>query len=112
MYFRGVVDFDFPDTVKEKINFFFVQKKDGRIRLVIDCRRSNQHFGPPEGVNLCTGETFAAMEMTDNEILYIGGVDLSDAFYHLELPLELRPYFSGPPGVLVLWVLLLCMANE
>ena len=37
----------------EKVEMFFVGKKDGRLRMVCDCRRSNCHFAKPEKVRLC-----------------------------------------------------------
>lgn len=33
---------------EQKIEIFFVGKKDGRLRMVCDCRLSNCHFSKPE----------------------------------------------------------------
>ncbi|CAK0857930.1 unnamed protein product [Prorocentrum cordatum] len=66
--------------------------------MVIDCRRSNVVFADPAPVVLPTGGSFAALELDDPEgILNVEGVDLKDAFYHLELPIELRRYFVMRP---------------
>eukprot|EP00959_Pyramimonas_sp_CCMP1952_P280761 5868585-Pyramimonas_sp.AAC.1 len=42
---RGTVDFSF--SAMERVEAFFVHKKNGKLRLVVDCRRSNCHFQDP-----------------------------------------------------------------
>ena len=41
----------------EFVECFFVAKKDGRLRMVVDCRRANQCFESSEHVALCTAES-------------------------------------------------------
>ena len=81
----------------EKIEAVFVKKKDNRIRMVIDCRRSNAWFAQPDKVHLCTAEALSRICLEDTGSLYIATADLKDAFYHFELPDLLRPYFSMRP---------------
>ncbi|CAK0878156.1 unnamed protein product [Prorocentrum cordatum] len=96
LHARNLVDFSLDDGVR--VDAFFVKKKGGRLRMVIDCRRSNVVFADPAPVVLPTGDSFAALELDDPEgILNVEGVDLKDAFYHLELPIELRRYFVMRP---------------
>lgn len=76
---------------------FFVGKKDGRLRMVCDCRLSNCHFAAPQKVRLCTAEAMTRIEVPGKEELFISSADLKDAFYHFQLPVALRPYFGMRP---------------
>ena len=78
----------------ERVEAFFVGKKDGRLRMVVDCRRSNCWFSPPDKVRLCTAEALSRIELEPGSELTVCTADLKDAFYHFELPLELRRYFG------------------
>ena len=42
---------------------FFVTKKDGALRLFIDCRRANRRFRAPPGVSLLSSEGFGRIEV-------------------------------------------------
>ena len=92
----NLVDFS-SDPGFESIALFFVTKKNGSLRMIVDARRSNCHFREPDHVSLCTGEGLAHIEVEKGEELQICSADLKDAFYHLELPSALRPYFTLPP---------------
>ena len=93
----NLVDFSLSPP-REEVAIFFVTKKNNKLRMIIDARRSNSHFKPPSGVSLCTGESLGSIELGPDEQLTICQADLKDAFYHLELPEELRDVF-GLPGV-------------
>ena len=45
----SMVDFQL-EPATEQVGFFGVEKKAGRARLVVDCRRSNVHFRAPAKV--------------------------------------------------------------
>ena len=93
----GLVEFTSEEPT-EKVEVFFVRKKDGRLRMVVDCRRSNEWFAPPDKVNLATAEVLSRIDLGGTDCdLYISTADLKDAFYHFELPLQLRPYFGMRP---------------
>ena len=62
---RGVVRW--CRFAKERTTLFFVRKKDGRLRLVADARRSNRRFIDPPGVRMATAESFANLEVADDE---------------------------------------------
>ena len=83
LFEAALVDF-VVSPPREEVGAFFVGRKDGRLRMVVDCRRSNAHFSTPDTVALCTAEALSRIE-------------LSEAFYHLELPQKLRCYFGLPP---------------
>ena len=73
---------------------FFVKKKSGQLRMVVDCRHSNQWFREPIGVSLATGDALSRIEVQPHERLHFASADLKDAFYHLGLPEPLRPLFG------------------
>lgn len=92
----GIIDFSLQPA-RENISIFFVTKKNGRLRMIVDARRSNAHFTEPDHVDLCTGDGLGMLEIGEGETLTIATADLKDAFYHLSLPEELRPLFCLPP---------------
>eukprot|EP00974_Lingulodinium_polyedra_P039308 3768242-Lingulodinium_polyedra.AAC.1 len=47
---------------KERVKAFFVAKKSGALRLILDCRRSNQHFHAPPPVALFSAGGFGEVE--------------------------------------------------
>ena len=83
LHLRGVVDFSRTKGV-ELIEFFFVPKKDGKLRMVADCRRSNCRFSDPASVSLCTGETLGALGLEEDATLFLEEADLCNAIYHLQ----------------------------
>ena len=85
---------DFVDEVIETTGVFFVPKKNGKQRMVLDGCRSNCWFVRPEGVSLCTGPSLANIELGGKDVLYIGQADIANAFYHIGLPAALRPFFG------------------
>eukprot|EP00438_Fugacium_kawagutii_P025982 Skav226710 [mRNA] locus=scaffold3811:147419:158888:+ [translate_table: standard] len=89
----GLIDFSRDEGI-EQIAFFCVTKKNNRLRLIVDARRSNCHFREPQYVQLTTGEGLGGLEFNPGDHVTIATADLKDAFYHLSLPQALRPYFS------------------
>ena len=81
----------------ERVGLFFVKKKQDKLRLIMDCRRSNCHFEDPLPVSLATGESLSRLETLADKPLYMASADLQNAFYTLEMPEELRKYFGLKP---------------
>ena len=94
-----------------KAGLFFVHKSDRRkIRLIVDARQANQLFGSPPGVELCTSEGFARIEIEVPEQLEPGSPgfqqhlrerglvfglsDVKDCFHRLRQPHWLSRYFA------------------
>ena len=75
-----MLDFRIDGGGFEDVGLFTVWKKDGRQRLVIDCRGSNMHFSEPDKTGLASGASFSAMELQEGEQLWTGAVDIADAF--------------------------------
>eukprot|EP00959_Pyramimonas_sp_CCMP1952_P286568 5992476-Pyramimonas_sp.AAC.1 len=89
---RGV--FAAGKTRIEGAGVFFAAKEDARIRMVLDCRKSNQRSPPP--VNLCSAAGFADLEVPEGTPLYFAGGDVQNAFYQHKIPAYPRPLFCLP----------------
>ncbi|CAK0855314.1 unnamed protein product [Prorocentrum cordatum] len=87
---------DYTVQPQEFCSLFFVRKKNGSQRLVVDCRRSNCWFSAADPVQLSTGAGLGNLEVPDGARLYVGHVDIKDAFYHFELPERVRNLFALP----------------
>ena len=88
----GMIEYAFSSA--EVVGLFFTRKKSGRLRLVIDARRSNCWLKESNSVTLATGAALGEIQLEPGETLYVGHVDIKDAFYHFGLPQELRKYFG------------------
>ena len=88
-----LVDMSLQPAV-ERVGIFFVKKKGGKLRMILDCRRSNCHFADPKPIKLATGEAMARIELEPDQQLYTASADLQNAFYTMEMPAALRPYFG------------------
>ncbi|CAK0800111.1 unnamed protein product, partial [Prorocentrum cordatum] len=90
---------------KSVLGLFVVKKKDGaRLRLIVDCRRSNALFRPPPGVDLLSGEGLGRIEMPIMEASDFAGLcavlgmgDVADCFHGMKLQGDIRHYFCWPP---------------
>ena len=96
LYEADLIEFS-EEKPCEYVEMFFVAKKDGRLRMVVDCRRSNEWFAAPDKTRLCTAEALSRIELEPGSQLHISTADLKDAFYHFELPCQLRSYFGMRP---------------
>ena len=76
---------------------FFVNKKNGRLRLVLDCRSANELFSAPPDIALAAGYTFGQLETEAGQILFTAQSDVKDYFYSIGLPEGLRKFFCLPP---------------
>ena len=79
----------------ERIGFFAVGKKDGRQRLVVDCRRSNCHFSDPPRTKLPTSSSFSRLPIDPSSTIYSACWVLKDAFYQFELPQSFTYLYLG-----------------
>ena len=94
LYDRGMLEF--REVARSIITPFFVTKKNGRLRLVLDCRATNQHFAPPPDIALAAGYTFGQLEVGEGQTLFTAQSDVKDYFYSIGLPEGLRGYFCLP----------------
>eukprot|EP00438_Fugacium_kawagutii_P014095 Skav231798 [mRNA] locus=scaffold734:131220:155475:+ [translate_table: standard] len=89
----GLIEFSAQPSV-EQVGIFFVKKKGDRLRMILDCRRSNCHFSDPDPIQLATGEAMGRIQLDKDEVLYTASADLQNAFYTMEMPEQLRPFFG------------------
>ena len=57
----------FTVTPRDQAAFFFVKKKGGQLRLIVDGRRADRLLRPPPSVSLATPESFAALEVENDQ---------------------------------------------
>ena len=91
---RNMVDFTYNSI--SVVTPFFVIKKSGKLRLVLDCRATNEMFQSPPDIAMPAGYSFSQLQMKAKDTLYIAQTDIKDYFYSIGLPEELRPYFTFP----------------
>ena len=82
---------------KERVTIFFVRKKDGSLRMVIDARRPNRVFADPPGVSLTTAEALGRLENESGEELWMAELDVDNCFHRLKIDRDLGEYFCLPP---------------
>lgn len=95
-------------TPKERCSSFFVTKKSGALRLIMDCRRADILFKPPPGVSLCRSESFSRMEaqldeLEKGESPVMGIAYVEDYFHRIKINQELAEYFAMGPVSLAEW---------
>ena len=88
----GLVDLS-TDGGVEHVELFCVKKKQSKLRLIVDCRRSNSWFRAPENVRLTSGDSLSKIELGEDEELFVCSADLQNAFYTMKMPEELRKFF-------------------
>ena len=95
---RRLLDLNLVDVSlqapKEHVGLFFVKKKNNRIRIIMDSRRSNCHFEDPEHVHLAAGEAMSRMQLPQDKTVYVASADLQNAFYTMVMPMQLRELFG------------------
>ena len=86
------------------VGLFFVLKKNGSLRLILDCRLTNQLFRRPPSTPLATAECLSSFEIGDpagatvgdDVFVYIGLSDIENAFHRMRMPEWLSDFFSLP----------------
>lgn len=104
LFLKGMIEFN--SNPKDVVAPFFVKKKDGRQRMVLDCRAVNRRFRQPPPVALAAGYSWTRLELPEHSKLYVAQSDIKDYFYSLSLPEDLRSMFCLPPvpiGYLKRW---------
>ena len=94
LYEKGMLSFTAQPL--EIVPPFFVRKKNGRLRLILDCRAVNLRFKRPPPLALGAGTSWAQVSLPVGEKLFVAQSDIKDYFYSLALPAELQRYFCMP----------------
>ena len=82
---------------------FFVTKKDGSLRLILDTRDSNTLFAEPPYTQLASATALAEMEISPADRLHVRQGDVECCFYQFLLPLALQACF-GLPSIQGRWL--------
>ena len=90
-----------------EVGVFTVSRKDGRLRLILDCRSANRYFLSPPGVSLLTAEGLGRIEVDPNapsemDPLAAGIIDVQNCFHRMlfdtDGPIsEIAEFFGLPP---------------
>ena len=83
----------FSRTSKALVSPFFVSKKNGKQRLVLDCRRVNQLFRKPHRPDLGPAEALQRIEQPGEEPIFEAEADLKNCFYQCGIDPWLMEYF-------------------
>ena len=92
----GLIGFNKSSQVLSEVGIFFVRKKSGKLRLILDCRRTNQYFRtPPSGSTTGLG-ALSGVRVPAGKTLYGSSYDIKDMFYRLRVPVWLQKYLGLP----------------
>ena len=80
-----------------RVKLFFVLKKDNSLRLIVDCRRSNQHFVEAPRSHLFSGPSFAEVHISPEAQLWFSAIDVQNAFYQHVIPTWMSEVFAMDP---------------
>ena len=94
LHAKGMISF--TSRPREIAPPFFVKKKNGRLRLILDCRAVNTRFKKPPPLALGAGTSWAQVCIPEGSTLYLAQSDIKDYFYSLALPHELQSLFCLP----------------
>ena len=64
--------------------------------MMLDGRHASLRFAAADPVELATGAAFSRISVDGDQPISIGGVDISDAFFLIEVPPWLRRHFGLP----------------
>ena len=78
------------------VGVFFVHKKSGKLRLILDTRAANRAFRKPLTTRLPTPAAWSSIEVDPEDTLYTAAGDVADAFHRMALPAHLRRFFRLP----------------
>ena len=87
LYKRGLLRITWRGRARGQLGMFFVKKKDGSLRLILDARRANLRFADPPGVSLCSSESFARIEVVIRGSQDMSRLDIDDALRNVDASL-------------------------
>ena len=85
-----------PGRFDHTVGVFFVVKKSGQLRLILDTRKANTFFRRPKCAHLPTPAAWCSLEVSEGDTLFTAAGDIADAFHRMELPAHLRRFFRLP----------------
>eukprot|EP00959_Pyramimonas_sp_CCMP1952_P210102 4396034-Pyramimonas_sp.AAC.1 len=92
---RGMVELR---TRREfEVGVFFVRKKSGRLRLIVDARAVNQALKRPPTIHMASTAALVNMEVEGGAQLEFSIQDIADCFYQFRVPDYMVPWFGMRP---------------
>lgn len=91
LFLKGMIFF--TTRPREIIPPFFVAKKSGKLRLILDCRAVNRRFRKPPPIGMGMETCWSQVLLPPGHNLYLAQSNIQDYFYSLELPLSLKSMF-------------------
>ena len=80
---------EFRTACSGQVGCFFVKKKNGKLRLIIDARNLNRRLRRPPRTVLSSTAAVVEMEVPGDEDMFFSVQDVADCFYQFEVPSEL-----------------------
>ncbi len=78
------------------LGVFFVKKKNGRLRIILDTRDVNNLFRQPVSTRLPTPAAFSSLESEAGTPVWYSASDIQDCFYNYRVDPALSQFFSLP----------------
>lgn len=97
----------FSTVSEETVGVFCVEKKNKKLRVIIDCRRLNQRMRRPPRTPLVSSSALSDVWLDGRGAMHYSCHDVADCFYQFRVPgrlsryLSLRAVFAGDVGVSV-----------
>ena len=95
LHSRGIVRFK-KGKWPANIGTFFVFKKSGALRIIVDTRLANTLFRDPDHTELPTAAGWSQIHAFDGDAMFVGGADIDNAFHRMSIPDELAQMFTLP----------------
>ena len=84
----------FVEDAVEHVGLFFVAKKAGAQRFIVDARASNRHFvRPPDGRENFFGMSNFRERRKETQNWFVLSADIKDAFHQVRIPGWLQTFF-------------------
>ncbi|CAK0895720.1 unnamed protein product, partial [Prorocentrum cordatum] len=80
-----------------EVGVFFVKKKSGRLKLIVDARAVNQALKRPPTIHMASTAALVNMEVEDGAQLEFSIQDIADCFYQFRVPDYMVPRFGMRP---------------
>lgn len=92
MYARGMIKFS--RSCRTRVRVFSVNKKLGKQRLIIDCRRLNAKLRRPPKTSLASTATVSEIQVDSDACIEYSAHDVCDCFYQFKVPEELSEHLG------------------
>ena len=86
----------FTSSPRVQVGIFFVSKKNGKLRMIIDARRTNKLFRKPPSTMLGSSDCWGRTEVSEKGPIFFAQEDVKDFFYRLGISKRLGEFFSLP----------------